>query len=420
MHTEATKFNGEYIWSEEQLNNILKKENTDWSKIPIDTKVVVTSGLNPTMKYNKYFAGLNAYGKPMVFCHGKTSWTATSDKERETWNNIELYEEEELLNTDVVCIKSGYGFNLATTYTVKNGIIKGCDYKFKNLEELNSYFVAKFAESVIPAGLREEKDIVNKYSGYASTAGKSDYEKHLSKEQPLKYNDTVICVKRPIRLKRYLTEGKIYEIKNGEITLDTGIFLNIKDLNKGIKDAEFSTVINKSFVCIRIPLNLEKHFTIGKTYEVKDGMISSDLRQCGIIVSDIKEFSKCFKDVESYKVEESLQSNIDFISKEKIFWDGNKSPCNFVATKYKLSLLNNQDRMSIRLEESDGICIGMNVFYKKNTRQECMDLINKKFLNKYDLELVLEKKYKLYCKKNLSEEEITKLEEMSIQVEEVK
>ena len=45
----------------------------DWSKVPVDTPVLVSNDEN--FWYNRYFAGVDDEGKPLVFPDGRTSWS---------------------------------------------------------------------------------------------------------------------------------------------------------------------------------------------------------------------------------------------------------------------------------------------------------------------------------------------------------
>ena len=45
----------------------------DWSKVPIDTPVLIS--LNNKNWLNRYFAGVNEKGQPTVFGFGATQWS---------------------------------------------------------------------------------------------------------------------------------------------------------------------------------------------------------------------------------------------------------------------------------------------------------------------------------------------------------
>jgi hypothetical protein len=50
-------------------------EEIDWSKVPVDTKLRLTS-LSPRTSTKRYFAGVADKNKIKVFCDGATSWSA--------------------------------------------------------------------------------------------------------------------------------------------------------------------------------------------------------------------------------------------------------------------------------------------------------------------------------------------------------
>lgn len=52
---------------------IAECKEVDWSKVPIDTPVLVSN--NKDFWYRRYFAGVNDEGKPLVFPDGRTSWS---------------------------------------------------------------------------------------------------------------------------------------------------------------------------------------------------------------------------------------------------------------------------------------------------------------------------------------------------------
>jgi hypothetical protein len=66
----------------------------DWSKVPIDTKILVRN--TEEVPWNKrYFAGLSAAEKPLVWDNGNTSWTAAYDGGKSNWTHMKLYDEKE-------------------------------------------------------------------------------------------------------------------------------------------------------------------------------------------------------------------------------------------------------------------------------------------------------------------------------------
>lgn len=47
----------------------------DWSKVPIDTPVLISVDGKNGNWFNRYFAGVNEKGQPTVFCYGATQWS---------------------------------------------------------------------------------------------------------------------------------------------------------------------------------------------------------------------------------------------------------------------------------------------------------------------------------------------------------
>lgn len=73
------------------LNAEYVEPEIDWSKVPIDTKVLCRD-----IKYGefvkRYYAGINEYGNPCAFLCGRTSWS--SDGATTHWKFMKLAEEE--------------------------------------------------------------------------------------------------------------------------------------------------------------------------------------------------------------------------------------------------------------------------------------------------------------------------------------
>lgn len=68
-----------------------EKEEVDWSKVPIDTKVLVSDdGIN---WYRRYFAGIDTHtNEYLAWSDGATSWANRSTM---LWKYIKLYKEDE-------------------------------------------------------------------------------------------------------------------------------------------------------------------------------------------------------------------------------------------------------------------------------------------------------------------------------------
>ena len=80
-------------YTHKQLVDMEFEEYVDWAKVPIDTKILVWSNGNK-QKEKRHFAGVDdATGKVKAWNTGQTSFTTTSITS--TWENAELYKEEE-------------------------------------------------------------------------------------------------------------------------------------------------------------------------------------------------------------------------------------------------------------------------------------------------------------------------------------
>nr|DAK64939.1 MAG TPA: hypothetical protein [Caudoviricetes sp.] len=68
-----------------------EKEEVDWSKVPIDTKVLVSAdGIN---WYRRYFAGIDTCtNECLAWLDGATSWAFRSKR---AWKYVKLYKEDE-------------------------------------------------------------------------------------------------------------------------------------------------------------------------------------------------------------------------------------------------------------------------------------------------------------------------------------
>ena len=60
-----------------------KEPEVDWSKVPIDTPVLIS--LDNENWSRRYFAGVNENGKPMVFTNGATQWSNEGDVAIDTY-----------------------------------------------------------------------------------------------------------------------------------------------------------------------------------------------------------------------------------------------------------------------------------------------------------------------------------------------
>lgn len=79
-------------YTHKQLVGMEFEEYFDWSKVPIDTKVLVWNE-SDKQKLPRHFAGVDsATGRVKAWNDGKTSFTATKTT---AWDYAELYKEED-------------------------------------------------------------------------------------------------------------------------------------------------------------------------------------------------------------------------------------------------------------------------------------------------------------------------------------
>lgn len=68
-----------------------EKEEVDWSKVPIDTKILVSA--DKINWYRRYFAGIDACtNERLAWLDGATSWANRSTR---AWKHVKLYKEDE-------------------------------------------------------------------------------------------------------------------------------------------------------------------------------------------------------------------------------------------------------------------------------------------------------------------------------------
>lgn len=78
-------------YTQKQLVDMEFEEVINWSKVPIDTKILVWSTISK-QKYNRHFAGIDDKTKKVkAWNTGQTSFTTSITS---VWDNAELYEEE--------------------------------------------------------------------------------------------------------------------------------------------------------------------------------------------------------------------------------------------------------------------------------------------------------------------------------------
>lgn len=80
---------------EKIMNYELEKDDTDWSKVPVDTKILVKNDRNDDWE-KRYFAKYEN-GKIFAFFGGQSSWTSYAGTR--SWEYAKLYEENECEDT---------------------------------------------------------------------------------------------------------------------------------------------------------------------------------------------------------------------------------------------------------------------------------------------------------------------------------
>ena len=74
----------------------------DWSRVPIDTKVLVADSVDGPW-IPRYFAGLDKKGTPLAWQFGRTSFTSKDKRPEEkasVWEYIKLYDKEDNKDED--------------------------------------------------------------------------------------------------------------------------------------------------------------------------------------------------------------------------------------------------------------------------------------------------------------------------------
>lgn len=87
---------------EKWLESEYIEPEVDWSKVPIDTKVLVADSVDGPW-IPRYFAGLDKKGAPLTWQFGRTSFTSKDKRPEEkasVWEYIKLYDKEYENNED--------------------------------------------------------------------------------------------------------------------------------------------------------------------------------------------------------------------------------------------------------------------------------------------------------------------------------
>lgn len=76
----------------EWLNSEYVESTVDWSKIPIDTPILVRDADNESWRKG-HFAGISVTGKVGIFYNGGTSWSAAKPSDYTLWSQAKLAED---------------------------------------------------------------------------------------------------------------------------------------------------------------------------------------------------------------------------------------------------------------------------------------------------------------------------------------
>ena len=99
MHSEACLCSGA---RKKWLESEYIEPEVDWSKVPIDTKVLVADSIDGPW-IPRYFAGLDKKGTPLTWQFGRTSFTSKDKRPEEkasVWEYIKLYDKEDKSDED--------------------------------------------------------------------------------------------------------------------------------------------------------------------------------------------------------------------------------------------------------------------------------------------------------------------------------
>ena len=94
VHDELFKYEYNDIgFKKSWLKNII--EEVDWSKIPVDTKILVRDF--DTANWNRRYFAKYENGKVWCFLAGRNSWSANPDKDFTDWNMSKLADDEDFI-----------------------------------------------------------------------------------------------------------------------------------------------------------------------------------------------------------------------------------------------------------------------------------------------------------------------------------
>lgn len=118
-------------------------ENVDWSKVPVDTPVLVRD--YETDKWNpRYFAGINEDGNIIAFDSGATSWSDDGENLTVDWKQAKLSNPDDLKKSDFHQEKKDYTDNELIDMLVANYVEKAEDDTYFSRENYKEFLVSVY------------------------------------------------------------------------------------------------------------------------------------------------------------------------------------------------------------------------------------------------------------------------------------
>lgn len=118
-------------------------ENVDWSKVPVDTPVLVRD--YETDKWNpRYFAGINEDGNIIAFDSGATSWSDDGENLTVDLKQAKLSNPDDLKKSDFHQEKKDYTDNELIDMLVANYVEKAEDDTYFSRENYKEFLVSVY------------------------------------------------------------------------------------------------------------------------------------------------------------------------------------------------------------------------------------------------------------------------------------
>ena len=117
LYQELVYYDEDFKWSSNKKWDIMemydcdnkliwKRKEVDWSKIPVDTKVLVKNSQDQEWE-RRYFAKYED-GKVYAFMNGVTSWSMSAWDDIAPWEEAKLVEDKKMENIDIEKINNQY------------------------------------------------------------------------------------------------------------------------------------------------------------------------------------------------------------------------------------------------------------------------------------------------------------------------